>query len=1052
MFAELIQNILMGPSAGVEYLFALLVLSFVLAVAADAGEKVHGGGKKGYLLAALALFTASRALVVLSVYRVTHLYPVLSIAAAAPAVSLVLYYFMTDRNTGPKGTRFGRRIAQGVGLGLVMGIGLTAALEDVLGIDASITRVEFALSLIPVGMAVVLTATSYRKSIRGMLTAFFGNIFIALATPISVLLLLAEVAPAEILWQLFYLVDLAGFTFLVCSVVISGRPDELKDDSKEKKVVTEKEDVSGVREKIETLHDAVSGMKSGESIQTTLNRIVEIIADTTSARHVLLRSARSSEESFSLRSFAGLEELGTTSTTSFTVRREEVEKFFRRMGEPDPGVAVSPADAAAIEGFLSSALAGSNEKLYVVPMMNGEELVGFLTIAPCKLPVNDLTKRYISMLRDLAVHLLKTEELKKKLRDNEKAIAICREELDSVNQLKSNFLSVISHELRTPLTSIKAYAETLLDNLDAVEPGTVREFVRVMDGEAEKLIKLVDNILSFSYMETGNLRVEKTTFPLNELLSEVYGSLESDFLSKKISAELKLPKHSVAIRADKELIKQLLYNLLNNAVKFSPEGGRVVVSLQEEASAARITVQDSGRGIPEDQLEKVFERFHQVDASDTREYGGSGLGLAICKNIVDWHEGKIWVENVKSSGAKFTVLLPMKDIYVRQSISRGFIGSRRFERDRYLTLLVEMLAEFMQARKASIMMVDREQQILRILAAKGLDPEFVQNTRVEVGERIAGRVVETGEVMHVFDIERENEYGRANNSAYYGTRSFISVPMKDGGEIMGVLNVSDHVQGREFTEHDKEMLESLSTLIAGLIKKIEAYETVSSNFENLKNAMRSILEMRETWGSGTLSNLTLLALATARRLNLDDRSLVALRIGMNIYDLGLMRILRHIRAKKERLSRSDIEKLKRHPHIGFSLVSTMDLDEKVKGIVRSHHEMYNGAGYPDGLKGDAIPIEARIVSVVDAFRALISQGPYRRTYSFEEAKDEIVKGSGTRFDPKVVGAFLKALRDLGAREENGQLVLDEITKELEELRERFEKKEEVHEEVKEVAP
>jgi len=349
-------------------------------------------------------------------------------------------------------------------------------------------------------------------------------------------------------------------------------------------------------------------------------------------------------------------------------------------------------------------------------------------------------------------------------------------------------------------------------------------------------------------------------------------------------------------------------------------------------------------------------------------------------------------------------------------------------------------------------MMDREHQVLRILAAKGLDPEFVQNARVEIGERIAGKVVETGEVMHVFDIERESEYGRANNSAYYGTHSFISVPMRDGDEIIGVLNVSDHVQGREFTEHDREMLESLSTLIVGLIKKIEAYETVSSNFENLKNAMRSILEMREAWGSGTLSNLTLLALATARRLNLDDRSLVALRIGMNIYDLGLMRIPRHIRAKKERLSQSDIKKLKRHPHIGFSLVSAMDLDEKVKGIVRSHHEMYNGAGYPDGLKGDAIPMEARIVSVVDSFRALISQGPYRRTYSFDEAKEEIVKGSGTRFDPKVVGAFLKALRDLGAREENGQLVLDEVRKELEKLRERFEKKKEVKEEVKEVAP
>jgi hypothetical protein len=376
----------------------------------------------------------------------------------------------------------------------------------------------------------------------------------------------------------------------------------------------------------------------------------------------------------------------------------------------------------------------------------------------------------------------------------------------------------------------------------------------------------------------------------------------------------------------------------------------------------------------------------------------------------------------------------MKDIIVRQASSAGFIGSRRFERERYLTLLVEMLSEFLQARKASIMLLDREQQVLRIVAAKGLDSEFVQNTRLEVGERIAGKVAQTGEPLHVFDIETDGEYGRANNTLFYGTRSFVSAPLKDGDEIVGVLNVSDHVEEREFTRADRELLEALSTIIVGMLKKLDAYEKVSTNFEKLKEAMRASLDMREAWGSGTLANLTLIALAIGSKLSLDERSLTALRLGMNLYDLGLMRIPRNIRVKKEELTPKEREVLRGHTNLGFALTSPMNLEDRVMRMIRSHHEHFDGSGYPDGLSGSEIPIEARIVSIVDAFRALVSEGPYRRTFSLEEARAEIESGAGTRFDPEVVRAFGEALDELGASDDRHELVLGAVEKELQQER------------------
>jgi HD-GYP domain-containing protein (c-di-GMP phosphodiesterase class II) len=627
--------------------------------------------------------------------------------------------------------------------------------------------------------------------------------------------------------------------------------------------------------------------------------------------------------------------------------------------------------------------------------------------------------------------MMQRERAKEQIRAKERALAVCKEELESLSQLKSNFLSVVSHELRTPLTSVKAYTETLLDNADTIKRETLHDFLRVMDEESERIIKLVDNILNFSRMETGHLKVERTSCNLNRLIEEAHAGLQAKFAAAEINTELRLPRHPCRIDADRELITQLFQNLMSNAVKFTPPGGTVTVILEQEASAARIVVQDTGTGIPEDQIEKIFERFYQIDTSNTREHGGSGLGLAICKNIVDWHEGKIWVENVKDVGAKFVVMLPMKDIIVRQAISAGFIGSRRFERERYLTLLVEMLSEFLQARKASIMLLDREQQVLRIVAAKGLDSEFVQNTRLEVGERIAGKVAQTGEPLHVFDIESDGEFGRANNALFYGTRSFVSAPLRDGDDVIGVLNVSDHVEEREFTRADRELLEALSTIIVGMLKKLDAYEKVSVNFEKLKEAMRASLDMREAWGSGTLANLTLIALTIGRKLALDERSLTALRLGMNLYDLGLMRIPRNIRIKKEELTPKEREVLRGHTNLGFALTSPMNLEDRVMKMIRSHHEHYDGSGYPDGLSGSEIPVEARIVSVVDAFRALMSEGPYRRTFSLAEARAEIERGANTRFDPDVVTAFGETLEALGARDDKHELVLDAIERELE---------------------
>jgi HD-GYP domain-containing protein (c-di-GMP phosphodiesterase class II) len=150
----------------------------------------------------------------------------------------------------------------------------------------------------------------------------------------------------------------------------------------------------------------------------------------------------------------------------------------------------------------------------------------------------------------------------------------------------------------------------------------------------------------------------------------------------------------------------------------------------------------------------------------------------------------------------------------------------------------------------------------------------------------------------------------------------------------------------------------------------------------------------------------------------------------------MMKVPRSIRGKREELTAKEWRTLHGHPDVGYTLLSPMGLEERIMKMVKSHHENFDGSGYPIGLAAGEIPIEARIVNVIDTFRALITQGPYRRCFSLDEARNEIIKGSGTKFDPKVVSAFVKAMHDLGAVEDNRELVLTEMERGIGEPAER----------------
>jgi hypothetical protein len=1017
------ENLFTGESGAVAYLLVLALFAVAGFCRAVTSGRAGGRREAAALGAGMLLLVSSR---VAGVYSISAGAGPSAFPAAAGLAGLYLLIA-----TAVSGRRRGEYSPVRTGVlagGLVSGAALGAAAAALFPGSPGFTAVFTAAA--PAGMAAGMFFGGDRDRPRGFHLGHVSVISLAASAAVSAFPLALE-GSGSALFQLGALLDIAGMFLFLAWLVLEpagsrpeASPGQLSPDRAQ--AGAGRTPKQGMR-----VVEISRAIVDGERENDIYREIAESIREETGAAFAVVRSAGDGEERLEVKGYCG--DGGGPRSPSFSTSLTKA-----RLGETigDRQGDVHFLDGGALgdarEAFVPSALLSNEGSVAVMPVRMEGDLravvaAGFFRENP---PWN-----IAEVLREYAVNvhqIVGRESWSGKTRTREKQLAVCREELESVNQLKSNFLSIVSHELRTPLTSIKAYAETLMDNVGSVDAGTVKDFLKVMGEENDRVITLVDNILNYSCMENGHLKVQKEECDLNSLIEDVHASLESRMLAGRVNSELKLPRKKVVVDADRELLRQMLSNLISNAIKFTPPGGRVTVILEEEASAARIVVQDTGRGIPEDQLEKIFERFHQVDASDTREHGGSGLGLAICKNIVEWHDGSIWVENLKEAGAKFTVILPMKDIVVRHAVSAGFIGSVRFERERFLTLLVEMLSGFLQARKSSIMLFDPRDRTLQVVAAKGLDPEFVQNTRIEAGERIAGKVFAEEEALHVFDIERDGKIARSNNTAYYWTKSFISVPLRDGDEVIGVLNVADHVENRGFTEADREILESLGPVISGMVKKLSAFETVSSNFEKLKEAMKSILHIREVWGARNMLNFTIIAMAVARRLNLDEKSLTAIRMGMSMYDLGMMKIPRSLRIKKGSLTDKEWEKLREHPDLGYALVSPMGLDERIMKMVRGHHEHYDGSGYPSGLMKDEIPVEARILGVVDAFRALITPGPYRRCFTVDEARNEIIQGAGTRFDPKVVGAFVKALHDLGARDEGSELVLGSVEKELEE--------------------
>jgi len=231
-------------------------------------------------------------------------------------------------------------------------------------------------------------------------------------------------------------------------------------------------------------------------------------------------------------------------------------------------------------------------------------------------------------------------------------------ELRKVERMRTDFVANASHELRTPLTVIKGYAETLLSG--AMEDPAARDkFVAVISQEAERMQRLVDELLVLSRLESEK-KPEQQEADLLPLVREITEEMRQLFVEKEIDFQVQLPDQLPQVLAGSDQVRQVLANLLDNARKYTPSGGRVELSAAAGEGEVRVSVKDSGIGIPPQDLDRVFERFYRVDKSRQRQMGGFGLGLAIVKHLVDNFGGRLGAESKSGEGSLFWFTIPLK--------------------------------------------------------------------------------------------------------------------------------------------------------------------------------------------------------------------------------------------------------------------------------------------------------------------------------------------------------------------------------------------------------
>ena len=621
--------------------------------------------------------------------------------------------------------------------------------------------------------------------------------------------------------------------------------------------------------------------------------------------------------------------------------------------------------------------------------------------------------------------------------------------LKSLDELKTQFFANVNHELRTPLTLMLAPLKAVLEGRMGRLPMTLKDALETMQRNGYKLLKLINNLLDLNKLEEGKMRLKVRPVNMIEFIPPLLASAKPMADQKQIRLYYQHPPHPVELTLDPDQFEKVVFNLLSNALKFTNKGGKITIYLEDREDTVTMAIEDTGIGIPEDKLESIFDRFSQVDGSKSRAQEGTGIGLALAREIVLVHKGTIHAESELGKGSRFIVELRKgeehfdEDVLDRRSENLP-IGLRRRLTDTEEPRVQDIVTDYRRLQlvdlekvdigsgqveeakvhDALILCIDDNPEVLKLmkmLLADEFDLELM--TSAEQGLKF---LREKNPDLVLCDVMMPGMDGHAFSRTVKSDESIKHIPIilvtaRTGAEMLreGIQAGADDYISKPFDSTElkarirsqlrmRQMESEMALMNKNLrMRTSDLVDQQRSLFLSTVKSLASAIDAKDEYTRHHSTRVTDFTLKIAAKMGFSEKELGELELAAVLHDVGKIAVPESILNKPGKLTNEEFKLIQDHPVRGEAILSPVIELKEIARIVRSHHERYDGNGYPDKLKGREIPLGARIMAIADTYDSITSERPYRKAASHRYAVKEIIACSGTQFDPEVVETFLE---------------------------------------------
>lgn len=371
------------------------------------------------------------------------------------------------------------------------------------------------------------------------------------------------------------------------------------------------------------------------------------------------------------------------------------------------------------------------------------------------------------------------------------------------------------------------------------------------------------------------------------------------------------------------------------------------------------------------------------------------------------------IENVKT---RLFLERKIDEISVLFEISQALTSTLMI--DEVLDSIVNFSMEMMHALRCELRLLEPTGTWLEVRAARGLSKSFLTSTPIKVGEGILGSVISEKRPISVVDARKDPRTKYLSVVKRERLAGLLSVPIMQRGNPIGIITLYTS-KPRDFTQNEIDLLTTFASQASIAIDNAQMYAKMKEQYLSMVMALAAAIEAKDAYTHGHSKKVMEYAVKIARRLELSEEEVDTIRYAGLLHDIGKIGIKDVILGKKDKLTPDELAELRRHPNYGATIMEQVELLREIAPLTLYHHEKFDGNGYPMGLKGDSIPIGARILAVADMFDSMIADRPYRKAYPYDHVIREMKRVAGTQLDPQLVDIFLDILKEEDAQRKTG---------------------------------